>query len=100
MGYKVVSKKKNQLFVGGLDRKSVPHDHRVPSLGKPRYANRLSSGLISLSHLQTHDRFLLSHRGKLTEILIWCATKAGIAGPLDRYQTAKIEKNSDVCAYK
>ena len=38
--------------------KSVPRDHWLSSLGKPRDANRWSSGQIFLSHLHIHDRFL------------------------------------------
>ena len=38
--------------------KSVRRDHRLPSLGKPRDANRWSSGQIFLSHPHTHDGFL------------------------------------------
>ena len=50
MRYLVVSKKNNPLFVWGCDRKSVPRDHRLSSLGKPRNGNRRSSGRIFLSH--------------------------------------------------
>ena len=38
--YLVVSKKKNPLKVCGWDRKSVPRDHRLSSLGKPRDAHQ------------------------------------------------------------
>ena len=38
--------------------KIVPRDNRLSSLGKPRDANRRSSGRIFLSHLHTHDGFL------------------------------------------
>ena len=41
-------------------KKSVPWDHRLSSLGKPRDAKRGSSGRIFLSHPHTHDRFLYS----------------------------------------
>ena len=41
---------------GGIE-KFVPHDHRLSSLGKPRDANRGSSGRIFLSHPHSHDIF-------------------------------------------
>ena len=40
--------------------KSVPRDHRLSSLGKPRDAKRRSSGGIFLSYPHTHDGFLYS----------------------------------------
>ena len=48
MGYLVVSKKKNPLFVWGWDRKSVPLDLVMP----------IDDPWISLSHPHTHDEFL------------------------------------------
>ena len=42
----MVSKKNNQLFLWGWDRKSDPRNHRLSSLGKPHDANRWSSGRI------------------------------------------------------
>ena len=48
--------------------KSVPRDHRLSSLGKPRDANRWSSGRIFLSHPHTHDRFLYT----MLEICMVC----------------------------
>ena len=42
----------------GRIEKSVPCDHRLASLDKPRDAKRLSSGRIFLSYPHTHDRFL------------------------------------------
>ena len=44
----------------GRIEKSVPRDHCLSSLGKPRDAKRQSSGQIFLSYRQTHDRFLQS----------------------------------------
>ena len=41
--------------------KSVPHDQRLSSLGKPRDAKRRSSGQIFLAYRHTHDRFLYSN---------------------------------------
>ena len=38
--------------------KSIPRYHWLSSLGKPRDANRWSSGRIFLSYPHTHDRFL------------------------------------------
>ena len=38
--------------------KSVPCDHRLSSLGKPRDAIHRSSGPIFLSYPHTHDRLL------------------------------------------
>ena len=37
---------------------SVPRDHHLSSLGKPRDAKRWSSGRIFLSDPHTHDDFL------------------------------------------
>ena len=54
----MVSKKENPLFVREWERKSLPRDHRLSSLGKPRDANQRSSGRIFLSHPHTRDRFL------------------------------------------
>ena len=51
----MVSKKNNPLFVWVWIVKSVPRDHRLPLLGKPRNAKRWSSGHILLSHPQMHD---------------------------------------------
>ena len=42
----------------GRIEKSVPRNHRLSSLGKPRDAKRRSSGQIFLSYPHTHDRFL------------------------------------------
>ena len=58
MWHFMVSKKNNPLFMWGWVRKSVPRDHLLSSLGKPRDANWWSSGRISLSHPYTHDGFL------------------------------------------
>ena len=49
-------KKTHNSFEDGIE-KSVPRDHRLSSLGKPRDANRWSSGWIFLSHPHTYDRF-------------------------------------------
>ena len=54
----VVSKKKNPLFVLGRIEKSVPRDHRLSSLGKPRDAKRRSAGQTFRSYPHSHDRFL------------------------------------------
>ena len=40
---------------GGRIEKSVPRDHRLSSLGKPRDAKRRSLGHIFLSYRHTHD---------------------------------------------
>ena len=68
MWYLVVSKKKNPLYLceDGIE-KSVPRDHCLSSLGKPRDANRRSSGQIFLSHLHTHDGPLYSNTDKQTQ---------------------------------
>ena len=42
----------------GRIEKSVPWDHRLSSLGKPRDAKRRSSGRIFLSYPHIHDRLL------------------------------------------
>ena len=42
---------KYQISLSGVQEKSVPRDHRLSSLGKPRDAKRRSSGRIFLSHL-------------------------------------------------
>ena len=55
---------KNLPQVWGTDRKSVPQDHSLTWLGKPRDARQLTSGRIFLSTPHTHDRFLYSHMGK------------------------------------
>ena len=57
MRYLMVSKEKNPLFFEGGIEKSVPHDHRMSSLGKPRDSNWGSPGRIFLSHPRNHDRF-------------------------------------------
>ena len=56
MWYLVVSKKKNPLYLceDGIE-KSIPRDHRLSSLGKPRDANRRSSQYIFLSYPYTQD---------------------------------------------
>ena len=41
-------------------KKSVPQDHHLLSLGKPRHSNCWSLGQIFLSHPHTHDGFLYS----------------------------------------
>ena len=47
--------------------KSVPRDQRSTSLGKPRDAKRtVILGTDFLSHLHTHDIFLLSIRKEMT----------------------------------
>ena len=56
----MVSKKKNPLFVRGLDRKIRPRDHWSSFLGKTLDANQLSSGQIFLSHPHIHEGFLKS----------------------------------------
>ena len=38
--------------------KSVPQNHRLSSIGKPRDVKRRSSGRIFLSYPHTHDGFL------------------------------------------
>ena len=56
----MVSKKKNPLLVcEGRKEKSVPRDHLLSSLGKPRDAKWRSSGQIFLPYPHTHDKFLL-----------------------------------------
>ena len=45
---------KNPSFGWGWDKTSVPHDHRLISLGKPRDATRWSSERIFLSHPYTN----------------------------------------------
>ena len=37
--------------------KTIPHDHLLSTLGKPRDAKRRSSGRIFLSYPHTYDRF-------------------------------------------
>ena len=44
----------------GRIEKSVPRDHRLSILSKPRAAKRRSPGRIFLSYPHTHDRFLYS----------------------------------------
>ena len=44
----------------GRIEKSVPRDHGLSSLGKPRDAKRRSSGQIFLSYSHTHNGFLYS----------------------------------------
>ena len=64
--WKLISKLKKQWWARkrihysceGRIEKSVPRDHRLSSLGKPRDAKRWSSGRIFLSFPHTHDRFL------------------------------------------
>ena len=51
--------KESTIHVGKIE-KSVPQDHHLSSLRKPRDAKRWSSGQIFLSHPHTHDRFLHS----------------------------------------
>ena len=53
-----MSKKNNKLFYEGRIEKSVPRDHCLTSLGKPRDAKRRSSGRIFLPYPHTHGRFL------------------------------------------
>ena len=43
---------------GGRIEKSIPRDHRLSSLDKPRDVKRWSSGRIFLSYPHAHDRFL------------------------------------------
>ena len=62
------SEKRIHFSCEGRIEKSVPRNHRLSSLGKPRDAKRRSSGLIFLSYPHTHDRFLLSVRGALTTL--------------------------------
>ena len=50
-------KRINYSYEGRIE-KSIPRDHRLSSLGKPRDANWWSSGQIFLSYPHTHDRFL------------------------------------------
>ena len=47
-----------ESFVRVRVEKSVPRDHRMSSLGKPRDAKQRSSGQIFLSYPHSHDRFL------------------------------------------
>ena len=55
----------------GRIEKSVPQDHHLSSLGKPRDAKRRSSGQIFLSYPHTYDRFLKSEPS-FTTILYIC----------------------------
>ena len=48
----------NPFLCEGRIEKSVPRDHRLSLLGKPRDAKRQSWGHIFLSDPHTHDRFL------------------------------------------
>ena len=58
MRYLMVRKKIiHYLCQDGIE-KSVPPDNQLSSLGKPRDANRWSSGRILLLHPQTHEIFL------------------------------------------
>ena len=50
----MVSKKKNELFVWGWDRKIHPHNHGLSSLNKPYDAKQRSSWQIFLSHPYTY----------------------------------------------
>ena len=52
--------KESIIRVKGRIEKSVPRNHGLSSLGKPRDAKRRSSARIFLSYPHTHDRFLLS----------------------------------------
>ena len=57
-------KKKNLSWVLGVNRKiSVPRDHSLASLGKPRDAGQWFSGRIFLSTPHAHDRSLYSLPG-------------------------------------
>ena len=55
-----MSKKRIHYSCEGRIEKSVPRDHRLSSLGKPRDAKRRSSGQIFLSYPHTHGGFLYS----------------------------------------
>ena len=55
----VVSKKKIHYSCEDRIEKSIPRDHRLSSLGKPRDAKRRSSGRIFLSFPHTYHRLLL-----------------------------------------
>ena len=66
--YKLIFKIKNSgeqekkhYSCEGKIEKSVPLDHHLSSLGKPRDTKRRSSGQIFLSYPHTHDRFLKSN---------------------------------------
>ena len=72
----VVSKKKNSHSCEGRMEKSVPRDHRLSSLGKPRDAKRRSSGRIFYPH--THDRFLYSSTFNENRLCCIPKTKAQI----------------------
>ena len=52
---------------GGIE-KSIPRDHHLSLLDKPRYAKWQSLGRIFLSHPHTHDIFLLP-------LKLWTARK-------------------------
>ena len=52
--------KRNHYSCEGGIEKSVPPDHHLSSLGKPRESNQWSSGRIFLSHPHTHDGYLYS----------------------------------------
>ena len=56
MKKKTMVSMKNYLREGMIE-KSDPWDHRLSSLGKPRDAQRSSSGQIFLSYPHTHDGF-------------------------------------------
>ena len=51
----------------GRIEKSVPLDHRLSSLGKPRDTKRRSPGRIFLSYPHMHDRFLYCNPRKDTK---------------------------------
>ena len=51
-------KGKESIFCEGGIEKSVPLDHRLSSISKPRYAKWSSSVQIFLSHPHTYDGFL------------------------------------------
>ena len=54
------ARKRIHYLCEGRIEKSVPQDHRLSSLGKPRDAKQQSSGWMFLSYPHTHDRFLYS----------------------------------------
>ena len=57
---------------GEQEKESVPRNHRLSSLGKPRDAKRRSSEHIFLTYPHTYDRFLYaSNHDKCSADLPW-----------------------------
>ena len=82
-------KKKNQLLCEVRIEKSVPRDHRLSTLGKPRDAKRRSSGRMFLFYPHTHDRFLifstLPHHLRFTSIWEQLTTNTSIFTALQKF---------------